>query len=26
VANYLPVANFLAMLDEGWKCGRYRAS
>ncbi len=23
VANYLPVQNFLAMLDEGWKCGRY---
>ena len=23
VANYLPVKNFLAMLDEGWKCGRY---
>lgn len=24
VANYLPVANFLAMLDEGWKRGSYR--
>ena len=24
VANYLPVANFLAMLDEGWRCGSYR--
>jgi len=23
VANYIPVANFLAMLDEGWRCGRY---
>ncbi|MFB3882212.1 MAG: uroporphyrinogen decarboxylase family protein [Armatimonadota bacterium] len=23
VANYLPVANFLAMLDEGWKRGSY---
>jgi uroporphyrinogen decarboxylase len=23
VANYVPVANFLAMLDEGWKRGRY---
>ena len=23
VANYVPVKNFLAMLDEGWKCGRY---
>ncbi|UCH33209.1 MAG: uroporphyrinogen-III decarboxylase-like protein [Armatimonadota bacterium] len=23
VANYVPVANFLAMLDEGWRCGRY---
>ncbi len=24
VANYIPVANFLAMLDEGWKRGSYR--
>ena len=23
VANYVPVANYLAMLDEGWKVGRY---
>jgi uroporphyrinogen decarboxylase len=23
VANYVPTASFLAMLDEGWKCGRY---
>jgi uroporphyrinogen decarboxylase len=23
VANYVPVANFLAMLDEGWRHGRY---
>lgn len=23
VANYVPVANFLAMLDEGWQRGRY---
>jgi uroporphyrinogen decarboxylase len=23
VANYVPVQNFLAMLDEGWKRGRY---
>ncbi len=23
VANYLPVGNFLAMLDEGWERGRY---
>lgn len=23
VANYIPVKNFLAMLDEGWKFGRY---
>ncbi|MDI3548831.1 MAG: uroporphyrinogen decarboxylase [Halanaerobiales bacterium] len=23
VANYIPVNNFLAMLDEGWKVGRY---
>jgi len=23
VANYLPMKNFLAMLDEGWKRGRY---
>ena len=23
VANYVPTRNFLAMLDEGWKCGRY---
>ena len=23
VANYVPVRNFLAMLDEGWKVGRY---
>ncbi len=23
VANYIPVPNFLAMLDEGWKLGRY---
>ncbi len=23
VANYIPVANYLAMLDEGWKVGRY---
>jgi len=26
VANYIPVANFLAMLDEGWRCGRYSNS
>ena len=25
VANYVPVANFLAMLDEGWQCGVYRS-
>ena len=24
VANYVPVANFLAMLDEGWRAGSYR--
>jgi uroporphyrinogen decarboxylase len=24
VANYLPVANYLAMMDEGWRCGSYR--
>lgn len=24
IANYVPVHNFLAMLDEGWKCGQYR--
>jgi uroporphyrinogen decarboxylase len=23
VANYIPVGNFLAMLDEGWERGRY---
>ena len=23
IANYIPVRNFMAMLDEGWKCGRY---
>ena len=23
VANYLPVPNFLAMLDEGWRRGKY---
>lgn len=23
IANYVPVANFRAMLDEGWRCGRY---
>jgi len=23
VANYIPVANYLAMLDEGWRRGRY---
>jgi uroporphyrinogen decarboxylase len=23
VANYVPVANFLAMLDEGRRCGQY---
>jgi len=23
VANYIPIANYLAMLDEGWRCGRY---
>ncbi|MFC1806717.1 uroporphyrinogen decarboxylase family protein [Planctomycetota bacterium] len=22
VANYVPVANYLAMLDEGWRCGK----
>ena len=26
VANYVPVQNFLAMLDEGWRCGRYSRS
>ena len=25
VANYVKVENFLAMLDEGWKVGRYGA-
>jgi uroporphyrinogen decarboxylase len=24
VANYVPVANYLAMLDEAWRCGRAR--
>ncbi len=24
IANYVPVVNYLAMLDEGWKCGTYR--
>lgn len=23
VANYIPLDNFLAMVDEGWKCGHY---
>jgi len=23
VANYIPVANFLAMMEEGWKSGTY---
>ena len=23
VANYVPVENFLAMLDEGWRAGKY---
>lgn len=23
VANYVPLANYLAMLDEGWRRGRY---
>lgn len=23
VANYIPVNNFIAMLDEGWQAGRY---
>lgn len=23
VANYIPVENFLVMLDEGWKVGKY---
>jgi uroporphyrinogen decarboxylase len=23
VANYIPAANFLAMLEEGWRVGRY---
>jgi uroporphyrinogen decarboxylase len=23
VANYIPVANFLTMLEEGWRSGRY---
>jgi uroporphyrinogen decarboxylase len=23
VANYVPVRNYLAMLDEGWRCGGY---
>ncbi|HUT73520.1 MAG TPA: uroporphyrinogen decarboxylase family protein [Armatimonadota bacterium] len=26
VANYVPTANFLAMLDEGRRCGRYAGS
>jgi len=26
VANYIPIANYLAMLDEGWRCGRYGAA
>jgi len=26
VANYIKVENFLAMLDEGWKVGRYRSA
>ena len=24
LANYIPIRNFLAMLDEGWKCGWYQ--
>jgi len=23
VANYIPLPNYLAMLDEAWRCGRY---
>jgi len=23
LTNYIPIPNFMAMLDEGWKCGRY---
>ncbi len=23
IANYIPVANYLAMLEEGWRLGRY---
>jgi uroporphyrinogen decarboxylase len=23
LANYIPLQNFMAMLDEGWKCGVY---
>jgi uroporphyrinogen decarboxylase len=23
LANFIPLANFLAMLDEGWRCGAY---
>jgi uroporphyrinogen decarboxylase len=26
VTNYVPVRNYLAMLDEGWRCGRYPLS
>jgi len=26
VTNYVPVRNFLAMLDEGWRCGRYASA
>ena len=25
VANYVPLGNYLAMLDEGWRRGRHRA-
>ena len=24
VANYIPLNNFLAMLEEGWHAGRYQ--
>ena len=23
IANYVPLGNYLALLDEGWHCGRY---
>lgn len=26
IANYIPVRSYLAMLDEGWRCGQYPGS